>query len=69
MKNYFAYVSRIPKALGPRKFQQYCTVYPAHGRGHICAPPQSVFAGSRKMAARSAAKFGIAVHSSVAHIV
>ena len=39
------------------------------GGGHICAPPHRFFADSRKMAARSAAKFGIAVQSSFAHLV
>ena len=38
------------------------------GGGHICAPHR-FFADRRKMAARSAAKFGIAVHSSFAHLV
>ena len=36
--------------------------------GHICAPHR-FFADSKKMAARSAAKFGIAVHLSFAHLV
>ena len=38
------------------------------GGAHMC-PPHGFFADSRKMAARSAAKFGIAVHSSFAHLV
>ena len=40
----------------------------AGGGAHMC-PPHRFFADSRKMAARSAAKFGIAVHSSFAHLV
>ena len=47
-------------------------LYPAHGRGggtYVPPPPHRFFADSRKMAARSAAKFGIAVHSSFAHLV
>ena len=38
------------------------------GGAHMC-PPHRFFADSRKMAARSAAKFGIAVQSSFAHHV
>ena len=37
--------------------------------GGTYVPPHRFFADSRKMAARSAAKFGIAVHSSFAHLV
>ena len=41
---------------------------PRTAGGHICAPHRFL-ADSRKMAARSAVKFGIAVHSSFAHLV
>ena len=40
----------------------------ARPEGHICAPHR-FFADSRKMAARSAAKFVITIHSSFAHLV
>ena len=40
---------------------------PGGGGAHMC--PHRFFADSRKMAERSAAKFGIAVHSSFAHLV
>ena len=51
-------------------FQAAAALYPAHGRGGgTYVPPHRFFADSRKMAARSAAKFGIAVQSSFAHVV
>ena len=37
--------------------------------GGTYVPPHRFFADSRQMAARSAAKFGIAVHASFAHLV
>ena len=42
---------------------------PAHGRGRAQMFPHRFFADSRKMAAHSAAKFGIAVHSFFVHLV
>ena len=41
---------------------------PRTAGGHIC-DPHRFFADSRKMAAPSAAKFGIATHSSFAQLV
>ena len=39
------------------------------GGTYIYMCPHQFFADSRKVAARSAAKFGIAIHSSFAHLV
>ena len=52
-------------------WRQKTNLNPRTAEGHICAPPppHRFFADSRKMAARSAAKFGITVHSSFAHLV